>query len=66
MQNVHKNTLSFISLKEIYPSVKVLLSSGYSLNSQAKTILDKGCKGFIQKPFKVEELSKKVRQILDE
>ncbi|MCJ7833731.1 MAG: response regulator, partial [Deltaproteobacteria bacterium] len=57
---------TFDRLKEIDPQVKVLLSSGYSINGQAKTILDRGCKGFLQKPFGLADLSKKVRQILDE
>ncbi len=52
-------------LKELNPEVKVLLSSGYSINGQATEILDRGCNGFIQKPFKVNELSKKLREILD-
>jgi DNA-binding NarL/FixJ family response regulator len=45
--------------------VKVLLSSGYSLDGQAKEILTGGCRGFIQKPFTMAELSKKIRHILD-
>ncbi|MBW2365275.1 MAG: response regulator, partial [Deltaproteobacteria bacterium] len=53
-------------LKEINPDVKVLLSSGYSLNGQAEEILKRGCKGFIQKPFSLEELSKRIREVLDE
>ncbi|MBI5601840.1 MAG: PAS domain S-box protein [Deltaproteobacteria bacterium] len=57
---------TFSRLKEIDPNVKVLLSSGYSLNGQAKSILDQGCKGFLQKPFNLADLSKKVRQILEE
>jgi len=52
-------------LKEINPEVKVLLSSGYSINGQAQDILNRGCDGFIQKPFKIEELSKKLREILE-
>jgi len=28
-------------------------------------MLEKGCDGFIQKPFTVEELSQKIREILD-
>jgi len=46
--------------------VRVLLSSGYSLDSQAEDIMQSGCKGFIQKPFTMVELSKKIRGILDE
>jgi len=56
---------AFERLQEIDPSVKVLLSSGYALDEQAKEIMAKGCKGFIQKPFSMEELSKKIREILD-
>lgn len=52
-------------LKEINPSVKVLLSSGYSMNGQAKEILGRGCLGFLQKPFNLSDLSKKVRQVLE-
>jgi CheY-like chemotaxis protein len=56
---------SFDTMIRINPSVKVLLSSGYSLDSQAKEIMQKGCKGFIQKPFTMTDLSKKIREILD-
>jgi PAS domain S-box-containing protein len=56
---------AFERLQEIDPSVKVLLSSGYALDEQAKEIMAKGCKGFIQKPFSMEALSKKIREILD-
>ena len=53
-------------MKDIDPKVKVLLSSGYSINGQATEIMDRGCNGFIQKPFKMKELSRKLREILDE
>ncbi|MBW1695367.1 MAG: PAS domain S-box protein [Deltaproteobacteria bacterium] len=53
-------------LKEINPAVKVLLSSGYSIDGQAEDILNRGCNGFIQKPFTVEQLSMKIREILGE
>ncbi|MDY6951962.1 MAG: PAS domain S-box protein, partial [Thermodesulfobacteriota bacterium] len=51
-------------LKEINPKVKVLLSSGYSIDGQANEILERGCDGFIQKPFDMKQLSDKVREIL--
>ena len=56
---------TFDRLREINPGIKVLLSSGYSLNGEAQTIMDRGCKGFIQKPFQIEKLSQKVREMLD-
>jgi len=52
-------------LKAIKPDIKVLLSSGYSINGQATEIMERGCNGFIQKPFNMRELSQKVREILD-
>jgi two-component system, cell cycle sensor histidine kinase and response regulator CckA len=55
---------TFDRLREINPDVKVLLSSGYSLNGEAQTIMERGCKGFIQKPFHLEKLSLKVREML--
>jgi PAS domain S-box-containing protein len=56
---------TYDKLKEINPDIKVLLSSGYSINGQATEILDRGCNGFIQKPFNMADLSKKIREILD-
>jgi two-component system cell cycle sensor histidine kinase/response regulator CckA len=47
-------------LKEINMEIKTLLSSGYSIDGLAKTILAKGCNGFIQKPFSLGDLSKKL------
>jgi len=52
-------------LKEINPNVKVLLSSGYSIEGQANEILKRGCDGFIQKPFRMRMLSRKIREVLD-
>ena len=56
---------TFDELKTIDPNVRVLLCSGYSLSGQATEILDRGCGGFIQKPFKLKELSLKIREVLD-
>jgi len=51
-------------MKEFSPTIKVLLSSGYSINGQAKEILKRGCDGFIQKPFTLGEVSKAIRAVL--
>ena len=51
-------------MKEINPDIKALLSSGYSIDGQATDILSRGCNGFIQKPFTINELSAAIRQIL--
>ena len=52
-------------MKEINPDIKVLLSSGYGINGEASEILERGCDGFIQKPFKIKELSGRIRGILE-
>jgi two-component system, cell cycle sensor histidine kinase and response regulator CckA len=51
-------------LRDINPSVRVLLSSGYSMNGEAEEILKSGCLGFIQKPYSMKELSVKLRSAL--
>jgi len=52
-------------IKEINPDVKVLLSSGYSIDGEATEILKRGGDGFIQKPFDIKQLSQSIRKILD-
>lgn len=52
--------VTYERLKEIRPDVKVLLCSGYSIDGQAQEMLKMGCQGFIQKPFTIEELSRKL------
>jgi PAS domain S-box-containing protein len=56
---------AFDRLRAINPDLKVLLSSGYNLDGQAKEILARGCNGFIQKPFDLKQLSNKIREILE-
>jgi PAS domain S-box-containing protein len=45
------------------PELPVLLCSGYSLDDKAAKILDRGCDGFIQKPFDLDRLSHRIREI---
>jgi len=54
----------FDRLKEINPEVKVLLSSGYSIDGEASQILGRGCSGFIQKPFDMNQLSQTIGTII--
>jgi len=56
---------TFTRLREINPRVKGLLSSGNDINGKAAEILALGCGGFIQKPFTMERLSEKLREMLD-
>jgi len=56
---------TFDALKMIRHDIKVLLSSGYSLAGEASKILDRGCDGFIQKPFNMKQISRKIKEVLD-
>ena len=56
---------TFDRLRAIMPGIPVLLSSGYSQDGQAIAIMQKGCNGFIQKPYTLSGLSRKIRRILE-
>lgn len=55
---------TFDRMRKINPQVKVLLSSGYSIDGQAQEIINRGCDGFLQKPFDLEALSRRLEEIL--
>ncbi len=55
---------TFDRLRAINPAVRVLLSSGFSLEGKASQIMARGCNGFIQKPFSLNALSRKVREVM--
>ena len=55
---------TFQELKGIDPGVRVLLSSGYSLDGEAQEVMAAGARGFIQKPYRLAALSHKVAEIL--
>ena len=55
---------TFDRIRHIDPTLRVLLSSGYALDGQAEAVIKKGCNGFIQKPFTIQELSNKIRSVL--
>ena len=57
---------AFDLIRKLQPAIPVILISGYALSGQANDIMQRGCNGFIQKPFNISKLSQKVRKILDE
>jgi len=54
----------FDRIREINPRARVLLSSGYSLDGQATEIMQRGCDGFIQKPFNLEQVTRKINELV--
>ena len=55
----------FDRIHALRPRLPVILSSGYSINGQADDIMQRGCAGFIQKPFDIFALSRKLRKVLE-
>jgi len=55
---------TFLKMKEINPGVKAVLSSGFSLNGEAKFLLDAGAMGFIQKPYTTRDIRRMVKSCL--
>jgi CheY-like chemotaxis protein len=55
---------TFLKLKSLDPGVKVIAASGYSKERKAESLLKAGVLEFIQKPFRLAELSKLIDSIL--
>jgi len=56
----------FERLRAIEPSLRALVSTGYSVEGEVSDLVKRGCKGYIQKPFSIKVLAKEMRRILDE
>lgn len=52
----------FMNLKAINPGVKAVLSSGFIRDGAAQEILEQGVKTFVQKPYRLQELSNAIDQ----
>jgi two-component system cell cycle sensor histidine kinase/response regulator CckA len=55
---------TFLQLKRVRPTVKVLLSSGYNELETTRRFSGQGLAGFIQKPYTAGTLSKTVNSVL--
>ncbi len=55
---------AFEEMKRINPNVKVILMSGYSQNGKAEEAINLGAIDFLQKPFRLHEISKAIRKAL--
>jgi PAS domain S-box-containing protein len=55
---------AYIEMKKIYPNVKVLLTSGFKQDERVKKVLELGVNGFIQKPYSIFDLSRKISEII--
>jgi signal transduction histidine kinase/ActR/RegA family two-component response regulator len=53
---------TFEKLRELEPSLPVLIWSGYGAEQDVSSMLKRGAVGFVQKPYRVAELSRTVAQ----
>jgi two-component system, cell cycle sensor histidine kinase and response regulator CckA len=56
---------AFAEIKKIRKDSKILISTGYAVDDKIEELLNKGCQGFIRKPFSLNEFSYALRKILD-
>lgn len=56
---------AFPLIREINPDAIVLVSSGYSLEGEAQSLLDTGASAFLQKPFKRDKLVHLIHDLLE-
>jgi PAS domain S-box-containing protein len=56
---------AFLKLREINPAIIALLASGYSIDSEAQSMLEEGVRGFLQKPYSRAALIAKLAEALD-
>jgi DNA-binding NarL/FixJ family response regulator len=54
------------AIRDIDPDVAVILSSGYGLQGEVRSVMEMGCRGFIQKPYTIGDLSAIVQKVLAE
>ena len=54
----------FQALKKLAPDVKALLATGFTLDGEVQTLMNEGIMGFIQKPFRMDTISKAIDEIL--
>lgn len=57
---------TYLAVREINPTAKVLLSSGYSLQSEARKLLNLGVTGLLEKPYRKNELLHAIWSAMEE
>jgi signal transduction histidine kinase len=55
---------TYLGLREIDPTVIVLLMSGHTLNEQVQEILDLGVRSFVSKPYSIAVLAKAMAELI--
>jgi|WetSurMetagenome_2_1015567.scaffolds.fasta_scaffold113379_1 two-component system, cell cycle sensor histidine kinase and response regulator CckA len=53
---------TFLKMRSIDPELKVIIASGYSIEGEVQEMLELGVRGFLQKPFSLNELAQIVSE----
>ena len=64
MNMPYRGELTFRKLNLVDNKAKVLLTSGWCQDHRVKELLDRGCVGYIQKPFNLEVFSQNIEKAL--
>lgn len=59
-----KGSDCFRELKKLNSTIKVIIASGYTRQENVEELIEEGLAGFIHKPFKIEQLSTLIQEIL--
>ena len=57
---------AFKEIKAMDPCSKIILCTGYVADDSVQEMLNNGVKGLLKKPYRIEDLSRAVRLVLDE
>ena len=57
---------AFKEIKAMDPGTKIILCTGYVADDSVQDMLNNGVKGLLKKPYRIEDLSRAVRLVLDE
>jgi CheY-like chemotaxis protein len=64
MMPVMDGAEAFRKLREVNPRLRILISSGYTKEEKAESLLAAGAAGFVQKPFDIETFSEELAKAL--
>ena len=56
---------AFLAMRQARPEVPVVLTSGYDQKETTEDLFDQGLAGFVQKPYRIQDLARELDRVLD-